>query len=167
MAGRYFIGLEPNSEFKKKIKSDRDPESTHLTLSYLGSKDPVELPFIVNALKEIAQEQSKFPVHVPFYGKFREKLPYAGAELSSDLSNLRESLDNNIYTRSVDNRTFIPHVTISAAQLPDNQDLSFDANNLILYQSNPNKPGNYDKLVTIPFQDPSVIDSIKNWISSH
>lgn len=159
----YFIGVEPAESVKEKIISDRAPSQLHVTLSYLGKQSPEKVELIKKDLEEITSKLKAFKTKGSFYGSFRGKVPHLGLEKTTDMENLKKSLDSVKSLQSTDGRPFVPHVTIGkdASNLPEEiPDIEIPIDNLTLYESRPDLKGEYNRLATYKLQQQGFLDRI-------
>lgn len=165
---RYFIGVAVPDNSKQQITSTKNKDNTHVTLTYLGAQDPNNLSSIAKTLENIANNTKEFTISAPFYGAFSKNIPYVGVERTNPLLTLRKALNKHELTKSVDNRDYIPHITIGAnGQLPTNENISYTADKINLYQSNLSNPGNYSIVASYPLQKQNILDKLMNFIKQY
>ncbi|MDP6775177.1 MAG: RNA 2',3'-cyclic phosphodiesterase [Candidatus Latescibacteria bacterium] len=99
------------------------PESTHLTLKFLGEVDEARIPDVVQAVKEISGTFVPFTLRTSDVGGFpnreRAKVVWVGVEGDLEaLSRLQKDVDEALGSLGFprDERKYFPHLTLGRAR---------------------------------------------------
>ncbi len=175
MRHRIFIAVNLPENLKSELARYRSkwpdlpakwtkPENIHITLEFLGYVPEQEIPEICKAAEEAARNQKAFSLKIVkiSYGppkKMPPRMVWAIGEKSTELSYLKESLQNNLQGSRIgyspEKRSFSPHITLARIRtwewrrleieerppVEENLDLEFDVDSLEIMESKLKKGG--------------------------
>lgn len=133
---RLFIGIQPDDAARARISQQADalrplvpgryvsPELYHLTLAFLGQREPESLAQLQQTLTWVAGESSAFTLRFTgfgFFGQESNAIVYAACEAPPELLALEARLLDQLRAtgETFDPKPLVPHVTlIRKAELP-------------------------------------------------
>lgn len=129
---RTFVAINLPEDIKKELfsYSEKWPElpakwtekdNLHITLEFLGSLTDEEVGEVCVIVKEVAERHSSFSLNINqiIYGpakKIPPRMVWAEGEKSSELTELREDLENSLIEKVrfvPENKIFAPHITLA------------------------------------------------------
>ncbi|QQZ10568.1 RNA 2',3'-cyclic phosphodiesterase [Heyndrickxia vini] len=147
-------------------------EDYHITLAFLGDADNTQLIKAIKLIKESLVSSSSFNIKINHLGIFgREKAPrifWAGLLESSELARLREIVYESCINVEfkLDRKPFNPHITLARKWDDTKQlfsleklkeikvsSLSFQVNQVVLYETNIETTPKYHKKAVIQLGD--------------
>lgn len=143
MQKRLFIAVDLGASLEdsffatlKKLKINADkkelairwtpPENYHATLTFLGDRDDTLIPQIQQCLEKICLEFTPFDLKVEDIGAFSHeheaRVLWAGVQNKRYLNELKNRLDEELVQNdlipSIEDREFVPHMTIARLRNP-------------------------------------------------
>ena len=137
---RTFIAIEMPEEIKKELASVRGelkkrlgnagriswakPETTHLTLKFLGDVPEEKIKTIEEALRLSARGIKTFNISITGIGGFpnleNPRVLWAGTFESAELKNLHAAIEGSLYAIGFekDEKPFSPHLTLARIKSP-------------------------------------------------
>ncbi len=129
---RVFVAINLPADIRRELASYSEKwldlpakwvgkENLHITLEFLGALTDEEIGEICVTVKEVAERHSCFSLNINqiLYGppkKMPPKMVWAQGDVSDELSDLREDLENSLTEKVAfvpENRAFAPHVTLA------------------------------------------------------
>lgn len=156
---RYFIAIDPQQRHEKKMPAARPKNEMHLTLSYLGEKNPKEVRKILKTMKRVAHNSKDFNVKTTGYGDFGGKHPHLKVLNSKGLMDLQYKL-RGLGTEQYQSRMYTPHITMHqygvAPVGKSSSKHKFPVNKITLYSADYSKPNPYKKVKSYKLKDRNV-----------
>jgi 2'-5' RNA ligase len=162
----YFVAIAPDLEAKQVIPAFTNLNNLHITLTYLGSKTPMELEAVKKQLYEISMSTSTFNVSGNKFSTFDQgRYPHLMIEKTNNLVTLKNRL-NKTLDASLQFKDFKPHITISNSNIgfiPESIDMAFEAKSIVLYRSRGyDKP--YEPVASFPLKSRNALQKAIDWV---
>ena len=126
---RLFIGIQPDDITRARIAHEASllrpsvpgryvsPENYHLTLAFLGQREPESIAMLQQTLASVAMDHSPFDLQFIGFGVFGQggnTIVYTACAVSTPLLELTVRLRNQLTVagESFDPKPLVPHVTL-------------------------------------------------------
>ena len=164
----YFIAADIPTSLESELKHRRNPDSLHITLSYLGDKTNEEILKVKDFLRKKSKYDWKdFTIDSPNYSRMgQNKIPIRRVSNEYRLKKIVHDLRENPVTSPIDiYRPYMPHITVGKnkdiPKLFSPKNLDIPIHSIGIYKIK--GPDQYDLIKDFDLKERNLFDKIIDW----